>query len=274
MLSGCLVAGCGSSTPTPAPSPTTPQPTPSPQPASPSRPDAPPVIDSITATPRTGEFRTNSTIEAVVHDEETPNNQLTLEWSTSRGAVTGSGSRVTWRMDQPPLVTSPISIDVTLKVSETIPSGTVQSTSRTVTFTLNDSYKEAQDLANTFLGDFTNPVRSPEFVVRNFSDACAGKRDELGNVQVNRQLFVIDPVKSTWMIGSVTFDGNPPSSRPYGNVRASCTFVSLVKATGQTETAVGICSVDVFFERDRWFLCDSRFQGISVTDASVGRLHP
>lgn len=264
-----LAVGCGGSSPTVVPTTSTPTP-----PAPPPAVDEPPVIDGIRVTPSPAEFRTNITVEATVHDKETPNERLKFEWSASIGTFTGSGSRVTWRLDQPPLKNSPVTVQITLKVSEDLPGGNTQSTSSLVSFTLNDSYKEAIDLANTFLADFTTYTASPEFVVRNFADSCRGKWDELRNVQVNRQLFVIDRAKSFWAIKSVTFDGNPPASKPFGNVQAPCTFVSLVKATGKTETAVGTCSLDAFYDKDRWLLCDSHFNGTSLVDRVQLGLHP
>jgi hypothetical protein len=46
---------------------------------------------------------------------------------------------------------------------------------------------------------------------------------------------------------------------------ATCNFVSQVRATGKTELANGVCSLDVFFDTDRWMLCDSSFGGTSTT---------
>lgn len=262
---------CNDKSPTP-PTPTTSTPTTTTTTTTsiPSQPNTPPVIDSITVSPERAEFRTDTIITASVRDAETPIANLRYSWTTTRGTVSGSGTRVIHRLDQPPPQQSPLSVDVTLTVTEDLPNGQTNTASRTTTFPLHDSYKEARDLANQFLGDFINPLAGPDFVVRNFSARCRGKVDEAVNVADNRKLYVIDQQKSKFAITEVTFVGNPPLSNDFGNVQATCNFVSLVKATGKTELANGKCSLDVFFDTDRWTLCDSSFAGQSTIQLRAG----
>jgi hypothetical protein len=265
MLAAAAMAACSDKTPTPPTTSTTTTTTTTTTTSSiPNQPNTPPVIDSITVTPVRAEFRADNTISASVRDAETPVANLRFAWTVSRGTITGSGSRVTYRLDNPTLAQSPTPIDVTLTVTEDLANGQSNTISRTQTFPLHDSYKEARDLANQFLGDFINPFAGPDFVVRNFSERCRGKVDERNNVADNRNLYVIDRDKSKFALTDVTFVGNPPMSNDFGNVQATCNFVSLVKATGKTELANGRCSLDVFFDTDRWTLCDSSFAGQST----------
>jgi hypothetical protein len=264
------VAGCNDKT-TPTP-PTQTSTTSTTTTTVPNQPNTPPVIDSLTASPVRAEFRTDTAIAASVRDAETPVGNLRYTWSTSRGTISGAGARVTHRYDQPPPQQSPVNIDVTLVVTEDLPNGQTNTATRTLTFPLHDSFKEARDLTNQFLGDFINPLAGPDFVVRNFSERCRGKIDERENVRVNRSLYEIDRERSKFAITEVTFVGNPPLRNDFGNVKATCNFVSRVRSTGRTEFANGICSLDVFFDTDRWMLCDSSFAGTS-TVVGLG-LHP
>ena len=97
------------------------------------------------------------------------------------------------------------------------------------------------------------------------------KQEELDNVRVNRDLFIIDPVKSTWAITGVTFDAKLPATAAYGNVTATCNFVSIRKATSQTELASGTCFLSTFFDTGRWTLCDSRFHGTTTIPSLSSR---
>lgn len=257
-------ASCKDSTPTPPTTATTTTTTTTTTTSTPAV-NAPPVIESISVNPPRAEFRTDTVLNATVRDAETPVANLRYAWTTTVGTVASSGARATHRLDQPPPQTSPRQVDVTLTVTEDLPNGQTNTASRTTSFPLHDSYKEARDLANQLLGDFINPFAGPDFVVRNFSEKCRGRIDERNNVALNRDLYVIDREKSRFAITEVTFVGNPPMSNDFGNVRATCNFVSLVKATGKTELANGICSLDVFFDTDRWMLCDSSFAGTATT---------
>jgi hypothetical protein len=217
------------------------------------------VIDSITITPARAEFRSDAVIEAVARDKETPADRLRFEWTASLGAFSGTGRRVTWRLDNPPLRASPVTVQVGLTVFDEEANASIAGTlsaSRLFSFILNDSYKEATDLVNAFLTDFTNSAAAPSFVVRNFSDNCRGKADELNDVTRNRELYTIR--SGVWSVNTIRVDGD------LGDVTASCTFVSTVKATGRTETARGTCLFNTVYEKDRWYLCDSRFAGSSV----------
>ncbi len=257
---GVLAVGCGGTTSPSAPSSTPPQQ----QTPPPVAQNQPPVIQSITVTPDTAEFRTDLQVAATVTDDVTAVNTLKFEWTASAGTVNGAGANVKYRLDQPALTSSPIDVTLTLKVSEDAGSAGTLTATKAVTFKLNDSYKETRDLADLFLRDFTTYNLSPETVVRNFSDACPTKKDELDNVRVNRQLFVIDATKSNWSITSVTFEKSPPNSGRYGNVTAACHFESTVKATGKHEVADGSCYLDVIYQKPQWYLCDSTMAGTLV----------
>ena len=70
---------------------------------------------------------------------------------------------------------------------------------------VNDSPREITALATTFIDDFLHSERTPEFCVRNFSDSCAGKQDELRDIRDNRARFANNPAASSMGTGSIAF---------------------------------------------------------------------
>ena len=229
----------------------------------------PPVIDSITVTPPHAEWNKSAAIDATVHDTNTPLTDLRFVWSATLGSITGTGQSVSWSETRP-LAQSPSQVSVTLTVSKQVPSDAGDSfqtltTSQTVQFVVNDSIKELTDLVNTFLTDFTTYTASPDYCVRNFSDNCRGKKDELGDITQNRQIFQI--LSGQWSIKSINVSGASAT------IDAPCKFTSKVKATGQTEIASGDCILTGVYEVDRWYLCVSNFYGTS-TDFLRAFSHP
>jgi len=129
----------------------------------------------------------------------------------------------------------------------------VQRTSASLSVHYNDSHAETTTLALDFLRDYANTSVPADQVVRNFSDSCPGKAAELKNVQTNRRDYQ--------MLGgdfSVSLTGLY-ENRTVGEIVAPCTFRSVSKTTGRTETTAGTCALTTVYENWRWMLCDSRF---------------
>ena len=260
------VATCGGSaaptTPTPPVAPVTPTPTPEPTPTPPP-PNAPPTIKGVYLSSDRIEADGQVDLAADVQDDVTPIDQLTYEWTSDKGTgvFIGTGRQVKWQA--PHLKPTPDVYVLTLTVIERYTSGGEAKENRTsssVTVHYNDSYREISDMALTFLGDFSTYSTSPEACVRNFSDSCPGKWEELSEIQDNRRLFRIQ--SGTYSIDSTTLD----SGRIFGASIGPCQFVSTVQATGKTETATGKCTLTGTYDFDkwRWFLCDSTFGGTHV----------
>src|SRR5262249_2809253 len=156
---------------------------------------------------------------------DTPLDQLTYEWSSSIGGTfTGNGPQVTWRA--PGSTKTPDTPTLTLTVTEKYKSnGDLQTNTaaKTSTSTLryNDSPIEITQIATQFLLDFGTFSMSPDQVVRNFSNSCSGKADELSQVRKNRRDFEIQ--SSTF---SVTGLGINPATHTDGEVAGPCTFVN------------------------------------------------
>jgi len=233
--------------------------------------NTPPVIQAITVSNR-AESGAGLDVTAVVQDQETSPVNLVYEWVATGGSVTGTGASVRWLV---PVVSGPTAYDLTLTVIErytvAIPGGEEARENRVsgkATAHVNDSPREITALATTFIDDFLHSERTPEFCVRNFTDTCAGKRDELRDIQDNRARFVNNPAASSMGSGSLAFydSGNvgrrmqvPASQAVFAEFLAPCRFASTTKATGVSGIAVGTCQLTQVYENWQWRLCDSHF---------------
>jgi hypothetical protein len=210
------------------------------------------------------------TVTATVTDAETPSDQLRYEWTADAGTFSGTGREVTWRA--PAQATTPAEVRLNLVVVETYQSVNAQGLPVTaehrvpglLTVRLHASAKEVRDMAVDFLVDFSRQQLSPEQVVRNFTDACAGKGSELTDVRNNQRDFTIT---------AFTVEPNPPVEIAFGGVCRdrgrtgdACTYVpvrweSIEKATGRRLVTTGVDQVNALYENNRWRLCDSDFFG-------------
>lgn len=261
-----LAPACGGpTTPTTPPIVVTPPPPPPPAP-----PNNAPTITSLKLSSPRVEADQEVTVTAVVTDDVTPVGQLTYEWSATpvNGGFSGTGAEVRWRAPhgQP----TPGLYTLTLNVTENYTDSGVakqNKVSSTVQVRYNDSYAEVSKLSVDFLHDFGTYTTSPEQCVRNFSDNCRGKADELSDIRANRTNFQIQ--SATLGTPAILFD----DKLSFANSDVPCTFVSIQKSTGKTETAAGTCLLTAVYEDFKWLLCDSHFAG-SATTITIRGLHP
>ena len=262
-----LASACGSpTTPSTPPTPVPPVDTTPPPPT----PNNPPTIASIVLSSPRVEADQEMVVTASVADDVTPIDQLTYEWSAKpvNGTFTGSGPQVRWRA--PHLQATPDTYTLTLTITEKYTQSGVAKQNQTTGLAqvrYNDSYAEISKLSVDFLNDFATFTTSPEQCVRNFSDNCRGKADELSDIRNNRINFQIQSGK----LGTPSILLN--DALTFANSDVACTFVSIQKATGKTETATGTCLLTAVYETFKWFLCDSNFRGTATTTAVRG-LHP
>jgi hypothetical protein len=233
--------------------------------------NGPPVIQAITVRNR-AESGEELEVNAVVQDQETSPASLVYEWAATGGSVSGSGPSVRWRAAG---VSVPTAYDVTLTVIErytvAVPGGADEArenrASGKATVHVNDSPREITALATTFIDDFLHSERSPEFCVRNFSDSCPGKQEELRDIRDNRAKFVNNPAASSVGSASIGFYDSgdvarkvvPPSQAGFAELLAPCRFASTAKATGASGFAIGTCQLTHVYENWQWRQCDSRF---------------
>ena len=207
----------------------------------------------------------------MVQDQETSAANLVYEWSAAGGSFAGTGATVRWTA---PSVAGPSVFDLTLTVIErytvAVPGGGEEAHENRVTGNttvhVNDSSREITALATTFIDDFLHSERSPEFCVRNFTDSCPGKREELDQIRTDRQQFVNDPARSSMERGTIEFYDSershrsvPVSQSAFADLRAVCHFASTNKASGQFGIITGTCQLTSVYENFQWRLCDSHF---------------
>lgn len=241
--------------------------------------NAPPVITSLVAqdrrpgTPRNfADLEDLVDVTATVQDAETPVDQLIYEWSAEAAAAfEGSGRSVRWRA--PDRYQTPANIVLRLTVIERFQGGENR-VSSTVTIALHDSEKEIVDLGYQFLVEFSEQKLSPDAIVRNFTDSCRGKQDELGDVIKNQR----DEVILEWSVDprpqvTVAFDAVCPYYAPErirpgdGCAWFPTRWKSLIG--GKTVDTRGFDQVNAVFEDGRWRLCDSDWKPTSTTENGV-----
>jgi hypothetical protein len=246
-----VAAGCGSPAPT--------QPTPPP--------NAAPVIAAIVAQgtrraepANVADIGEELVVTAAVTDAETPVDRLTFEWSSPVGSFTGQGPTVRWRA--PVTVPAPLVATLRLQVVDG-----QQRIERSVDVHVHDHVREVGDMATLFLTDFSNSQTPVETVMRNFLPGCYGTADETSDTEIVRRNYLhvstrLDPPRVT-----VDFDGRCP----YQNRPGDACSVSFVRwetrriPGGQREVVEGDDQVAAVYRQDRWWLCDSRWDGRLVT---------
>jgi hypothetical protein len=269
LLACTLNPGCGSSSSSPSPvsqSPAGPSAGPSVNVA--------PVIESITPSSDRVEVDDEITVTAVVSDHETPIDQLKFDWKADAGTFTGTGPSVKWRA--PKDIKTPVDYEIKLTVTETY--GTPNSagvrpqnvtTGSIPAVRVHNSPKELGELSIRFLSDFATSSVPANTCVRDFTDSCRGKADELSDIESNRVHF--DILSSSLSLKSVVV----ATSGLTANMVVACSFTSRIKACdpgdktcvlGDVGTAHGDCILTGKYESRRWWLCDSHFIG-KLTDA-------
>jgi hypothetical protein len=239
----------------------------------------PPTIQSFTAGNQRAETGGELQAQVTVQGSNSSAANLQYEWTAPSGTFSGTGSTVTWHA--PADAATPTSVSLTVTVIDRVtltdadgqPDVREARVSSSLPVHLNNSSKEITDLANTFLDDFIHSDRPPAYCVRNFSDSCPGKMDELSDITHNRELFTIDSAASHFSMTSITYfterNGTvtTPNLATWARLLASCHFVSTEKATGATDVVDGICELTNTLENFVWRLCDSHFLPPNSTTA-------
>ena len=270
-------------------------------------PNTPPVITTLTAqgtraNQPAGMADLNEAINvtATVTDTETPQDQLTYEWSAPSGTFQGTGRAVIWRA--PASAQTPINFTLTATVVERyiepdaqgLPVQREHRVNRTVTVRVHNSIAEIGALATEFLTLFSTSTVPPNAVMNGFSRTCDGGRafdSEFRDVEKNRCLynitsfFVGAPATTQNFRGvcSILFGNETRSHVADGCATVPVRWVSTVRpgalscpvletapgggplVPGMQITTIGTDMVTAFYETDRWRLCHSDFAGTSTS---------
>jgi hypothetical protein len=244
--------------------------------------NAPPTITGISSRSsrpnvpsRFADLDETITVTATVIDPETPSDQLKYEWTAESGTISGTGREISWRA--PAQASTPTTSRLSLTVIETyqtvdaqgLPKTDENRATSTFDVRVHASAKEVRDMAVDFLVEFSQQRLSPQQIIRNFSDSCAGKSDELHDVTDNQM---------TKTINTYSVEPNPRVDvafggvcRDRGRVGDACAYVpvrwqSTIKLDGKPQLAVGTDQVSAIYENNRWRLCDSDFIGTTTLD--------
>jgi hypothetical protein len=247
-----LAVGCGAPGAPLLPIQPTPVPNSQPAPA----PNNPPRVAALTVSADRLEVGEEITLSASVLDDETSADDLTYQWQAAAGTIVGTGRTVKWRA--PVGEATPATYKITLLVIDKYGSGeqTLEHrvTAESSVIHVDDSPKTVRELSEQFIREFADSSLSPQTCVRNFSDSCSGKQDELEDIIDNRQRFVI----LSHTIGTAAHNIN--ASRTQATVSIPCEFTSRVKKDNSIEVAKGTCVLTLVNESYRWWLCSSRLR--------------
>jgi hypothetical protein len=213
-------------------------------------------------------------LSAVVEDQESTADKLAFVWSSPGGAFLGEGTQVNWQPSSD--MTTPGNPVLTLTVVETYPGLTDQGklatlehrVSRSVSVRLHNSPRELGDMGVAFLQKFANSSISPEACLVDFSDSCSGKKSELGDIQRNRENFLIlERSLGEPRVTSLTkySRADVSISCSFGSKRVKCPSGSSGCVVGAIERVSGTCRLTAVYEQARWWLCDSRFSGSGLS---------
>lgn len=240
--------------------------------------NAPPVISSVKAqgTRRNepesfADLGEEIAVTVYVTDEETPLDQLAYEWTASGGTFSGRGPVVRWRAPD----TGTQDYDLTSTVIERyqatdangLPATQEHRVTSTVRVSVHSSEKEVGEMAGLFLDEFSHSSIPADTTVRNFTDSCPGKREELAQVRDNRDTRIID----TYSIGTprvtINFGGVCSYESRGGDacVSVAVDWRSRIKATGKPEHSYGTGYLTAVYQGSRWWLCDSNYQGTTTS---------
>jgi hypothetical protein len=229
----------------------------------PTGPNTAPVIRSLTAQGKRvrqpsnfADYGETIQITATVEDAESSAAQLSYQWRACEGAFIGSGPQVDWTAPAGGTLPSTCTIDVTVTDGPHV-------ATRSVVVRLHNSAVEVGGLALEFLTEFADSTIPALTTVRNFSDSCPGKADELKQVTENRNTRFINSYVYGVQTITIAFGGLCRTKASDACVVMPAEWNSTITSTGQMEIAKGTSYISGIYKDSRWWLCDSLYAGSS-----------
>lgn len=235
----------------------------------PTAPNTAPVITSITAQGKRlrqpaafADYGETIQVTLVVQDAETAPAQLVYQWRACDGTFVGTGPQVDWTAPVIGSLPSTCTIDVTVTDGPHV-------LTRSIVIRLHNSIAEVGALARLFLDEFADSMIPAETVVRNFSDSCKGKTDELKQVRDNRRDLTINShtygtPKVTVAFGGACVVGRRSRTGDDACILTPVEWHSTYKETGAPDDVKGTSLITGVYRDSRWWLCDSQFDGTST----------
>ncbi len=230
-----------------------------------------PVVRAVTVDRTTVEAGAELGLTATV-DDGISHGPLRFAWTVSPagGTLTSDGSTARWRAP----VSDPVPTDYVFSVAA-IESGTTAAVTTTAAsadrgvatslpVTVNDARRETQAHATAFLTDLASPSATPAYCVRNFTDSCAdGKRTAADAVTSLRSQYssAATSYSLQLFLRSVEWANctGPDGSATCALLVYTVDTVWTRRADGGQDHTHGYQYVRAVYERNRWWLCSSRF---------------
>lgn len=229
----------------------------------PTAPNIAPVIKTMTAQGRRlrepasfADYGETIQLTLVVEDAESAANQLGYEWRPCDGRIAGTGPQVDWTAPTGGSLPSTCTIQVIVMDGQHV-------LTRSVVVRLHNSAVEVGALALEFLNEFADSTIPALTTVRNFSDSCPGKAEELKQVTENRNTRFINSHVYGMQNVTVAFGGVCRTKASDACVIMPAEWNSTVKSTGLIEIAKGTSYISGIYRDSRWWLCDSLYAGSS-----------
>ena len=234
-------------------------------------PNTAPVITSIAAQGRRlrqpaayADYGETIQLTLVIQDAETPPAQLVYQWRACDGTFAGTGPQVDWTAPAIGSLPSTCTIDVTVTDGPHV-------LTRSIVVRLHNSIAEVSALALEFLEEFADSMIPAATVVRNFSDSCEGKVDELEDIEENRRDYRI--LSHTYGTPSVTvgFGGVCPFRNRSADAcfRMPAGWISTKVIDGSTEVVTGVSHITGVYRNSEWRLCNSDYGSTSTVAGST-----
>jgi hypothetical protein len=217
-------------------------------------------------------------VTAVVEDPDTPADRLVYDWKATAGTFSGTGATVNWQA--PTGVSTPGTATITLSVSDG-PPATSNTTTATLVVNLHDSAREVAAMVTQFLTDFSTQA-DPARTVSNFTTSCPGRASELYDAERAARCYTMDSYSLGTPRVTINFGG---VCEFRSRVADACSSVAVEWRTttkrtdpdclggpiGTKNVARGTDWVTAVYERPRWWLCDSDFDGTTTSGALIKR---
>jgi hypothetical protein len=253
--------------------------------------NAPPLIIGMTAQDRRRGAPANFAdledlvdVQVSIQDAESTADQLTYQWEAGVGTFEGEGRSVRWRA--PDRADTPTNLLLRVTVIERydgvndqgLPAPAEHRVTGSVPVSLHDSEKELSDLGGEFLTDFSQQRLSPEAIVRNFTDSCRGKSDELTDVRNNQNEQTIVEYSVGVPQVTISFGAVCQYFSSRGRFGDGCAYYpvrwkSTRKSDGRVTVSQGFDQVNALFQGGRWQLCDSDFNGTVTANGKPSDIH-
>ena len=213
------------------------------------------------------------TVTASVTDNEASADRLVYEWSGADGTFSGAGPSVKWRAPASgatPFVAN-LKVTVVDRFQTTDGSGLPitfeHRVERPFTVHVHDSIKEVGDMATLFLENFSKSSVPVDEVIKDFLVGCYGYSAERQDVIDNRNEYTITSYEIGAASVRINFGGTCAFRNRSGDAcsNSAVRWSSIEKDSGDTGTVEGTDQVAAVYRNNRWWLCDSQFNGRTVS---------